>query len=282
LSSADRPQRQAASAADTGTRRSLARGLLAAVLLAVMAGTGYLLLQWEPRSLPVRVVKVEGDVHHLSRERLAHTVISHLHGGILTQNLNELKVAVEALPWVRTASLTRIWPDRLDLNVAERQPFARWGEDGLVTAAGVVFRPSRDELPAGLPRLAGPDAQAPLVVQRFTRWRDRLEAFGLRLDAVTLDARGAWTLDFAGGLSVRLGVAEVEERVARLLRVYAEVALAGRPAVIDMRYSNGLAVRWADASPEGDARPGRPVQAVSSLSRPAGTRSGHSTGHSRS
>jgi cell division protein FtsQ len=120
------------------------------------------------------------------------------------------------------------------------------------------------------------------VVQRFTRWRDRLETFGLRLDAVTLDARGAWTLDFAGGLSVRLGVAEVEERVARLLRVYAEVASAGRPAVIDMRYSNGLAVRWADASPEGDARPGRPVQAVSSLTRPAGTRSGHSTGHSRS
>jgi len=256
--------------------RNLWRGLFAAVLTVLMAGGGYVLLRWEPRHLPVRVVKVNGELRHLSRERLAQTVLAHLHGGILTQNLTELKGAVEAMPWVRSASLRRVWPERLELAVTEREPLARWGDDGLVTADGVVFRPQDKALPGRLPHLAGGDEQAPIVVRRFVRWRRELALCGLILDAVDLDARGAWTLSFGGGLTVNLGTFQVEERVGRFLHAYPSLALAGRPAAIDMRYSNGLAVRWSNATPDGEARPAKPTQAVSLLPRPAASGSGHS------
>lgn len=211
-----------------------------------MAGGGYQLLRWEPRHLPVRFVTVDGEVRRLSRARLQETVLGHLHGGILSQDLTEIKAAVEALPWVRSASLRRLWPDRLELAVEEQEPVARWGDDGLVTSDGVVFRPKDEELPRGLSRLVAADDKAPAVVDRFLAWGPRFERTRLSLVELSLDARGAWTLSFDAGFTLALGTSQVEERLSRFLRAYPLLAAAGRSELVDMRYSNGLAVRWAE------------------------------------
>jgi cell division protein FtsQ len=256
--------------------RNFTRAAFATLLLGAMAAGGYALLRWEPWHLPVRVVTVQGDLRHISRQRLAQTVLDHLDGGILTQDLGTLQAAVEAMPWVRGASLRRVWPDRLELTVTERQPVARWGKDGLVTAAGVVFRPRGDKLPTGLPRLDGPDDQAPAVVHRFDRLKPMCAAEGLALESVTVDARGSWTLGFKGGLAVRLGTSHLEERVARFLYAYPFVAAAGRPETMDMRYSNGLAVRWATTGAPQEGLRVRPARTASWLPRSAATPRGSS------
>lgn len=229
-----------------GTVRRLLRLLAALVLLVLLALGGRELTLWEPVWLPIRVVTVEGEVERMSRDRLQQTVVDHLDGGILSQDLKVLKDAVEAMPWVRSASLARVWPDRLELTVEEHVPLARWGEDALVTDDGVVFRPDPPEGPAGLPRLLGPDGQAPRVVRAFLDWRARLGALEIRLAAVDLDARGAWTLRTADDVTLELGKAEAETRIARFLSAWPSLAAAGRPGTVDLRYSNGLAVTWAE------------------------------------
>jgi cell division protein FtsQ len=276
LSRAETGRRHDGAVTDVAPRRNLWRGLFAALLTGLMTGGGYLLLQWEPHYLPVRVVKVNGTLRHLSRERLVQTVVGHLRGGILTQDLTVLKRAVEAMPWVRSVSLRRVWPDRLELDVSERRPLARWGDHGLVTAQGLVFRPKEEAQPPGLPLLAGTDAQAPLVVARFETWRRRLAAVGLNLDALTCDERGAWAMAFAAGLEVRLGVSEVQQRFERFLYAYPYLTAAGRAAAIDVRYSNGLAVRWADPDAERGGRSARSAQALGFLPRPAARGPGRS------
>ena len=45
------------------------------------------------------------------------------------------------------------------LKVTEYRPIARWGEDGLVTAEGEVFRPKGETFPTTLARLSGDDAE---------------------------------------------------------------------------------------------------------------------------
>jgi cell division protein FtsQ len=171
-------------------------------------------------------------------------VIDHLHGGIVTQDLGELKEAVEALAWVRSASLRRVWPDRLDLTVVEHKPLCRWGEDGLVSDQGVVFRPPVTELPKGLPTLAAVDDRAPLLVARYRAWSPRFAARGLGIERMLLDARGAWSLRTGAGFELALGKLEVEERAGRFLRAWPSLAAVGSPEQVDMRYSNGLSVRW--------------------------------------
>jgi len=251
--------------------RRLLRWLSALMLLTLMASGGYALLLWEPRQLPVRVVTVDGDLRRLSPQRLQETVVGHIHGGILTQDLAELKAAVEAMPWVRSASLRRHWPDRLELTVEERLAFARWGADGLVTVDGVVFRPEDGDFPGGLVLLSGMDEQAPEVVARFQEWGSQLEALDLGIEELSLDARGAWTLRCSAGFILALGTAQVEERIARFTRAYGKLAAAGKPSLVDMRYSNGLAIRWSDTESESQGLGAQEAAKSAKLkSRPSG------------
>ncbi|MCB2261473.1 MAG: cell division protein FtsQ/DivIB [Candidatus Thiosymbion ectosymbiont of Robbea hypermnestra] len=235
--------------------RRLAHWVWALGLLSLLGGGGYLLMLREPQQLPVRVVAVEGTLERLSSRQLRETVAARLDGGLLTQDLAELKAAVEAMPWVRSASLRRHWPDRLELRVVERVALARWGEDALVDSEGVVFKPEDGALPRGLPRLSGADEEAPRLVKRLLDWGTRLRTLALEIEALTLDARGAWTLHLGAGFSLALGKAQVRERIARFIRVYPVLAAVGQPSVIDMRYSNGLAIRWAKIGGKG-RRPG--------------------------
>lgn len=238
--------------AATGLTLALLRWFIAALVAIGSAGAAALLLRMEPSVLPVRVVTVVGAVHRLSAPILARSVTEHLQSGFLTQDLRVLKDAVEALPWVHSATLRRVWPDRIELSVTEHQPMARWGDDGLVTAEGVVFRPEEGPLPTGLPHLMGDDAQAPQVAANFLKWRDLVEALGLKLTTLALDPRGAWTLNLANGLRLELGTERVEERLGRFIRTYPQLAAAGRAELVDVRYTNGLAVRWAAGAAPGD------------------------------
>jgi cell division protein FtsQ len=238
-------------AAAPGLGRRLLRWASAAVLLILMAGGAYALMLWEPQRLPVRIVTVAGEAKHLSSQILQQRVIDHISGGILTQDLTELKLAVEAMAWVRSAGLRRHWPDRLEIDVEEHEALARWGKDGLVTADGVVFRPDKTTFPEGLRMLEGLDEHAPEVVARFLAWEPRLAAIDLGIDKLSRDARGAWTLRCSAGFTLALGKARAEERIARFIRAYPQLVAAGMPSVVDMRYSNGLAVRWSEAGSGG-------------------------------
>ena len=238
--------------AATGLLLALSRWIVALVVVAGSVGAGAMLLRMEPQVLPVRVVTVVGAVHRVSAPILARSVTEHLQRGILTQDLRVLKSAVEALPWVRSATLRRVWPDRIELSVTEHQPIARWGDTGLVTAEGVVFRPEEGPPPHGLPHLIGDDVQAPQVAAHFLKWRDRLAALGAGITTLAMDPRGAWTLHLDNGLRIELGTERVEDRLERFMRTYPRLAAAGRAELVDMRYTNGLAVRWAAGAAPGE------------------------------
>ncbi len=234
----------------------IARLLLAVMMIAGLIGTGLIAVDWEPRLLPVRVVTIDGEVRSLSRQTLQETIAGHMQGGILTQDLAALQAEVEALPWVRTASLRRIWPDRIELSVTEHEAIARWGENGLVTADGHVFRPRDGRLPAGLPLLSGADEDAPIVVEQFAAWHPKLAELGLVIDAMHHDARGDWSLELLGGTELFVGTEDVDARFERLLEAYPQVEAIGIPTRIDLRYSNGFAVRWMPLDENGTG--GRP------------------------
>ena len=79
---------------------------------------------------------------------------------------------------------------------------------------------------------------------------------------VRLDDRGAWEIELADGLQVRLGRQDVKDRLERFIRL-ASPTVAKRVAEInyvDMRYTNGFSVGWNTRSalavaPREDATP---------------------------
>jgi cell division protein FtsQ len=84
-----------------------------------------------------------------------------------------------------------------------------------------------------------------------------LTPLGLEVMRMKLDRRGAWSMVLDNGTHVELGRAATAERLQRLTASWEP--LVGQhgiaPLDIDLRYSNGFAVMWAQHS-EQDAGAG--------------------------
>jgi cell division protein FtsQ len=88
------------------------------------------------------------------------SVPSHPGGNAFLLPLDEMRTRVEAIPWVKSATLTRAFPHRLVVHVVERQPVAFVNVDGgvkLVDADGVILeKPDRANF--AFPMIEGLDA----------------------------------------------------------------------------------------------------------------------------
>ncbi len=216
------------------------------VTLAVLVWGGlWALDNWsEAAVLPLETVRFDGDLERLSETELREVVSGHLEGGLLGVDVAALRRAVEALAWVDTATVRRVWPDTVRITIREQQPVARWGEVALMNANGRVFQPQT--LPDGLPSLTGPPGSAARVLDQYQALHLALAPLGLRPSGLDLDERRAWTVELAGGGLIRLGREDTQSRLERLVRAWPRITPAQdqRIAVIDLRYPNGFALRW--------------------------------------
>jgi len=212
---------------------------------------------------PIDEVTLEGRFQRVSPLDLEQAVRKRVDGaGLVSVDLAALQRSVEALPWVDRATVARAWPRGLRVEVTEQVAAARWGADGLLNARGELFLTGARFLPPELPRLSGPAGSEGTVARRYLAIQGRLAEGGVRLTALRLDARGAWEIDLANGVRIRLGRRDFDERferfVAAALRLVSQ--RGAELAYVDMRYSNGFAAGWRNgtrmaALEEGDDAP---------------------------
>ncbi|MDJ0740329.1 MAG: cell division protein FtsQ/DivIB [Gammaproteobacteria bacterium] len=241
-----RRQRTPRTAAPRWTRHAAGLGVL--LMLAGAAAAGYHYLS-QPGRMPLRVVEVSGQFRHLTTAAIRDTAGAAIDGGFFTCDMQKLRNAVLAMPWVADVSVRRVWPDRLQMRVSERTPLARWGDDALLGSDATVFSPDNRAAYAALVRLAGPHGSALRVAAFYRRAQRAAQLRDLQILELTLDARRHWWIRFADGLTVSLGREHRDARLAQFLRVYPRLVAdpARRPARVDMRYAHGFAVQWRAA-----------------------------------
>ena len=217
---------------------------------------------------PIRTVQVTGRFQHVAAADIERIVAGQVRGeGLLTVDLAAVSRALHTLPWVDAVSVERDWPHGLSVLVVEQVAAARWGRSALVNAAGVRFATGISRFPPGLARLSGPEGSEAEVTQRYLAMQRRLTAAGLTIEALRLDARGAWQLDLANGITVRLGRSQVDERFDKFITAALRIVeqRSGDISYVDMRYTNGFAIGWKlgraalkRRAPVQDARAGGP------------------------
>ncbi|HEX5458397.1 MAG TPA: cell division protein FtsQ/DivIB [Steroidobacteraceae bacterium] len=196
---------------------------------------------------PIRTVRVTGSFQHIAPGEIERIVARQVRGqGLLTVSLAAVSGAIHSLPWVDAVSVERDWPYGLSVLVVEQVAAARWGRDGLVNANGVLFATGVDRFPAGLARLSGPEGSEAEVTQRYLAMQRRLAQASLAITALRLDPRGAWQLDLANGITIRLGRSQVDERFEKFMSAALGIVQhrAGDISYVDMRYTNGFAIGW--------------------------------------
>lgn len=191
---------------------------------------------------PLREVKVEGQLTHVTREQVTLIVAKHLKGNFFTLNLEKARDAFEKLPWARNVSVRRRWPDKLEVVVEEHQALARWGSIALVNTHGELFHAASG---SELPIFYGPGDGVIEVASQYDEFSKILKVADLNIASLALTPRRAWKITTNNGMVVELGRIEMQPRLEKFASVY-KSTLAGlnkKIAYADLRYPNGFAVR---------------------------------------
>lgn len=224
-----------------GTNRFFSIVLL---LLVAIAMTNWLS---DPKVTPLKVAKIEGEFRYMKRADLERAIAGVTKGGFFTVDVEVVKKAAEELPWVAKASVRRVWPDALHVWVKEQSPVGWWSENRLINSEGDVFSPQGAKVELKLPYLAGPEGSGKEVIEKYWLANDKLQSLGLSIERMELSKRRAWKVYLDSGEALELGVGEFNRRLRRFVAVYPSIKKKKdkKISTIDMRYANGMAVKWA-------------------------------------
>jgi len=194
---------------------------------------------------PIHTVRIESPVRRISEAEIRAVLARRLDEGFLRIDVRQVKAELEDNPWVDQASVRRVWPDSLAVNVIEQQPIARWGETELLNGYAEKFTPPDMSVVESLPVLRGPDGKTLIMMRQYQQFSQMLSPSGLRIRQLSVTERGSWTLEVDNELRLELGREHLVERLQRFVVLYdrALYKKADEISVIDLRYRNGMAVR---------------------------------------
>ncbi len=238
--------------------RKIANFLLGGSVLAMVYGAAHYIVHL-PSLLPIRTVRLMSAPERVVPSEVLALVRSGVQGNFMTVDINRLRLSLETLPWVRSVSIRREFPDSLLLQIEEHQVVARWNDDALVNKQGEVFVA---ETTQQLPRFIGIDGSSAEVLGEYKAFSGQLAVLNLQVAQIAQSARHAWQLRLSNGTLLELGREALQERMARFVGY--QMAEDSKPmaketksgdsgrnlgvqqqggSVVDMRYRNGFAVR---------------------------------------
>jgi cell division protein FtsQ len=216
-------------------------------LVALIAA--YFISQWVVHMtvLPVNEISirgggVNGGLKQVTREQIAEVVRNEVKGNFFTVDLEATREAFRGLPWVRNATVRRIWPQSLEVLLEEHVPLARWGNSRLVNTHGEIFDAAcEDELPV----FEGPENTSQEILGQYIVFNKLLQPLQQHVEQIGLSPRRAWRIRLQDGTLLELGRDQAEDRLHRYVTVHDQMAamLKKQMRYVDLRYPGGLAAR---------------------------------------
>ena len=208
---------------------------------------------------PLRTLRVTGALERVGDDALRTAVMPYARQGFFAVDLAGAQDAVSRLAWVERAEVRKRWPDVLEVRISEHRPFARWGEDRLLSEQGRLFPAASVGPQPQLPRFDGPEARIADVVALYNESRALFGPTGHDVGRLAIDTRGSWAMTLSNGTEVVIGSQQARprlERFARLLPRLVHERTGQRLARADLRYTNGFALTWEEAPGAGTGDPG--------------------------
>ncbi len=157
------------------------------------------------------------------------------------------KTRIEALAWVRAATVRRLLPGTIAVNIDEREPFARWqlnGRTRLIDNEGVTVADRGVGAFGNLPLVVGEGA--PEKAFELMQVLDRRPGLSRRIVAAIRVGGRRWRLRFANGVTVELPQRDEAAAWTRLAELDRDYGLLDRDVlVVDMRLPDRVVARLA-------------------------------------
>ncbi len=159
-------------------------------------------------------------------------------------------------PRIKEAMVRKLYPDRLEIEIEEREAFARWQRDGqiqLIAKDGTVLGPSVDPAMMSLPLVVGKGADKRAA--DFFTLIEHFPSIKAETRAGVLIAERRWNLRLKNGIDVRLPEEDPSQALARLVTLDREKKILSRDVnVIDLRAADRVSVTLSDEAAEARAK----------------------------
>lgn len=197
--------------------------------------------------LVVAEITVSGR-ERLSEEELREALGVPFGTPIFSVELAELRERLAMIGWIKSVSVARRLPNRLEIRLEEREPAALWQNDGIMTLIDREGHPITSlELGAyaHLPQVVGNGAQA--AAAEFLPVLESDPRLAGMVRALVRVGERRWDVVFENGVRARLperGERAAWQRLARLQQEHR--VLAREVHIIDLRQPDRLVLRLTD------------------------------------
>lgn len=175
-----------------------------------LVAVAVLAMQWlvNRGAFAIQRLRVTGALEHVNPITLRAQTVGNVAGTFFTVDVVHARKVFEQLPWVRSATVSRLWPNGLALTLHEHRAAALWGREGsekLLDMQGDVFDANPDEVDDDLARLNGPAGSGAQVLRMYRQLEQRFAAVNDHVVALVLNARQEWRAELDSGLVLMLG-----------------------------------------------------------------------------
>jgi cell division protein FtsQ len=187
---------------------------------------------------------------HVSREEILSVAGVTGTTSLLFFDVEDARDRLKANPWIADATVLKLYPDRLQIGIKEREAFALWQQAGrisVVAGDGTVLEPYANPRLRSLPLVVGLGAAAraseilPLL-DRYPELRDQVRA------SVLIGER-RWNLRLRNGLDVRLPETGIEQALVTLAALDKDKKLLSRDIIfVDLRLNDRVTVQLSEAA----------------------------------
>lgn len=204
---------------------------------------------------PISSVEVHGTFNYLNEEKLRKALEKYVTANYFEVELTRIKNAAEALPWVETAWVKKEWPNTVVLKIQERVAVANWGRNQLISHKHEIFRSDDVQHIASLPTFFGTAEHASQMMERYQALSDVMQPVSLAITELFLEDRLSWRIKLADGVILVVDEKDCLAKLERFVELYQKMPESDRTFIeqVDLRYDNGLAIKWKKKDGESNA-----------------------------
>lgn len=194
---------------------------------------------------PIKIVKIVG-AYHANHEEIQHAVVPLVNHGFFGVEVSEIKEKILQFPWVADVNVRRAWPSEVWVTITEKKPVARWHDGSLLSSHGDLFTVDSTTIPNDLPDFVGSEGDQIEMMQSYQQMNNLLTPLHFKITHLELTPTHVWNLTLDNGIKLTLNHKDFLTHLSHFVKVYPTIIgnRGGDVDYIDLRYSNGLAVRW--------------------------------------
>src|SRR5580704_4787247 len=196
----------------------------------------------------IATISLSGE-KEISREEILKAIGVNGQTSLLFLDADAARARLLTNPRIGDAAVLKLYPDRLQITITERQAFALWQQDGklsVIAEDGTVLEPFSGRS-AGLPLVVGKGAAR--RAKDFLAVMDQYSGISGAVRASILVAQRRWNLRLNNGIDVELPESDVAAALQRLVALDHDKALLSRDVTsIDLRIPDRVTVRLSPAA----------------------------------